>query len=285
MTKSVKGYWLRGWRALLKVLDAAPESSSPVEERWPTTRQGFLWDIAPAEVAPSRDGVVAPREEPEPWLARIGQSATEAQLQTFIELERRKRDESKSAAETAESKASRLITPLVVLLGGAVAVVGWQLNAATHARTAAGMTFLFTCAVPGILAVWFLFVAAVRALDADIRVGIYRKVSPTKLADTDPRSLLKAEHLAAIRAGWNARKKVTRLMYARSAMSRAILFLGIALAISAVMVVGRGYVGLSQNGPKPAPSESPRSAVSPGPSVPTGSQKAPTPTTGSTGPP
>jgi hypothetical protein len=261
----------RGWhgllRAGLKVLRADPDPPNHGDGRWPSSWQGFLWDLAPDEVAPSRDGVIPPKDHLQPWLVSIGGRATASQLETIIQLERERNEAARHAAETAEAKASRLLTPVVALLTGAVAVVALQFNMASQAASAAGMIFLFASSIPAVAATGFLFVAATRALDADTRVGVYRRFVAHEVADTTPERQAQEEHLAANRAAWNSTQKATRLMHARAAVSRSILCLVLALLLLAATTLAKSFATLPSTGPAhPSPSPQPTTTVPP-PSV------------------
>jgi hypothetical protein len=246
----------RLWPCTLRRLGADPDSPMTQRGRWPTTRQGFLWDLAPDAVAPASDGVIAPAGTVEPWLEDLaGESVNEAQIAVLIDAERRRHTQAREAAATAEAKASRLLTPIVALLAGAVAVVAFQLASAGKATTTAGMLLLLTFAVPGAVGVAYLIIGIVRALDADTRVGAYGVVSAVDHLSSDKLAPLRAEHLAARTTRWTATHKATQLMIARAAMSRAFALLVIALALAAITTVTtrseRAGGGLQ---PEPAPS-------------------------------
>jgi len=222
----------RAWRCLLRKLRADPTRPDGYAGRWPSSWQSFLWDLGPSAVAPENDGVVAPTWSVPNWIA----SAPENQLGELIEAERRRHGELRAQAETSEGKASRLLTPMVTLVTGSVALVALQLHAAARAHTTAGQAWLVVAALPGVAAVLLLFVAISRCMDAGLRVGVYQAAGAQALAGQDQRSVLGEEHLAAERALWTARLKATRLMYARSAFSRAVVFLTMSLAAAAITV-------------------------------------------------
>lgn len=222
----------RAWRWLLRKLRADPTRSDEYAGRWPSSWQSFLWDLGPSAVAPDNDGVVAPTWSVPNWIA----SAPEDQLGELIEAERRRHGELRAQAESSEGKASRLLTPMVTLVTGSVALVALELDAAARAQTAAGQAWLVVAAVPGVAAVLLLLVAISRCMDADLRVGVYQEAGAQALAGKDQRSVLREEHLAAERARWTATQKATRLMYARSTLSRAVVSLTLALTAAAITV-------------------------------------------------
>jgi hypothetical protein len=230
----------------------------------------------PGEVAPDQDGVVPPGDQIAPWLDGIGSRANDEQLQRIVEVEKERHQASRQAAETAEAKASRLLTPVIALLTGAVALVALQFNFASRATTIVGMAVLFLFSIPAVLAVWFLFVAATRALDADTRVGVYKRFVPGSLADLAPVHGAHVAHLAANRAAWNSKQKLTRLMDSRAAVSRAVLFLVMALVLYAVAIVFTSFDALRAPSPQvPLPPNSTATVPAPPPNA---SQPAPTPT-------
>jgi hypothetical protein len=273
---------IRIWRWALVKLDADPEERplAATAGRWPSTRQGFLWDLTPDALAPSNDGVVAPRPAPPPWLEAANQSDQE-HIKDLLEAERQRHAEARAAAGVAEAKASRLLTPSVALLTGSIALVALQLRSAVTATTPAGLLLLLLCAAPGTVAVTFVFISILRALDADTRVGIYSSAGAAQLVNRDVTALLREEYEAAERARWTARQKTTRLMYARAAISRAIVFLVIALILAASTTVATGYFNQGRAGTKPSGSTS--AAPTANPPSPTATGHTATPAESCTG--
>jgi hypothetical protein len=265
----------RLWRSALRRLDADPDGPTRSSGRWPTTRQGFLWDLAPASIAPPSDGVIAPAGKVEPWLeALAGESADEAQIAALVDAERRRHMQARDAAATAEAKASRLLTPIVALLVGVVALVAFQVASAGRATTTPGMLVLLALTVPGTAGVAYLITGIVRSLDADTRVGVYGVVRAVDHISRDKLALLRAEHLAARTARWTATQKASQLMFARAAVSRAFALLVIALVLAAVTTLATHWSERADGGTQPEPTPpSPRATTS-ATSVPT-----PVPTT------
>jgi hypothetical protein len=257
---------IRLWRRTLVRLgaDPAPPDAATVG-RWPSTWQGFLWDLAPDELAPGRDGVTAPAIEPAEWTKSLDQVNAE-EVGELLDLERRRHEAARATASVAEGKASRLLTPAVALLTGAVAFVGLQLNSAAAAKTLPGMLVLLVPALPGIVGVVYVVMSVLRALDADTRVGTYTWVSARHRAGQSTAALVIAENKAAARAEWTAQNKVTRLMYARAALSRAFAFIVLALALAAATTVAKGFSSLDhpaapdRTHPAPAGSSRPSAA-------------------------
>ena len=208
------------------------------------TRYGsLLWDLAPAAVAPPNDGVVSPRLEPQPWLPWLEkldlkkEGWSPEQLAELLEAERRRHEQARESAASAQDKASRLLTPCVGLLAAAVAFVSWQLHALAQARTDADIAYLAVAAIPGVVGVGCLMSCILRALDADIRVGIYQGVGAAHLVAKDPLASLEHEHEAAQLAQWTANQKISKIMYARVSLSRALVSLTVSLALAAVALL------------------------------------------------
>jgi hypothetical protein len=215
--------WTPWWRRILRAARADPDG--PVDEngRWPSTWQGFVWDLSPAAVAPNRDGVVAPASGDPEWLAEV----SDDQLEAFVSAERSRHQDAQAAVGIIEAKASRLLTPIVALLTGAVALVAFELHAAAT-RTGADKTLPLLGGVVGAGGVVLLLVAAVRAIDADTRVGIYGGMGPEDLL-AGMRNTLRAEAHGTALAQWVAKNKATRVMFARAAFSQAVALIGAAL--------------------------------------------------------
>lgn len=268
---------LRAWGRLLSRLGADPAKTPNSEGRWPNMRQTLLWDLSPADVAPGNDGVVAPEPEHQEWLTWLEQLSpnderrSPERLAEFAEAERRRHEQARDGAASAEGKASRLLTPCVGLLAGAVAFVSWQLHSIAQARTGAGITYLVVAATPGAIGIVCLISCIVRALDADIRVGIYRETGAAHLVSEDPLCLLRNEHEAAQLARWTASEKSTRVMYARAALTRALVSFSVALVFAAITIlsqIGMNSASTATLIPSPRPTtalESPSSRQPPSP--------------------
>lgn len=221
----------RLWRRVLKVARADPTLPAGSQSRWPTTWQGFLWDLMPDAVAPNRDGVVAPATEEPAWIAQV----PEDRLDEFLAAERVRNQDAQAAVATTEGKASRLLTPIVALLTGTVALVAFELHAAAS-RDGAGKTLPLIGGLLGAVAALLLMVAAIRAIDADTRVGIYRAAEPEDLL-AGKRDALRAEANGTALARWASSRKATRVMYARAAFSRAIALISAALILGAATLL------------------------------------------------
>jgi len=264
--------WYGAWRGLLRRLGASPDRpETDGAGRWPTPWQGFLWDLAPAEVAPSRDGVVPPAHVPESWLDQLDANVEPDLAARVFAHERERHTGRRLAADAAEAKASRLLTPVIALLTGTVALAGIQLNISSSAHTATGMTLLLLAMLPTVVAGGFLFVSAIRALDADIRVGMYLAPKPDHLIAGKLPDVVRQENLAMKRASWTAGQKTTSLMHARASLSRAIFFLAVGLVVLGGTSIYRNYDGL----PTPAAPTLPMPSASPSPSPSPPSSPAP----------
>jgi hypothetical protein len=217
--------WTQGWRHVLKAGQADPDGSVDEKGRWPSTWQGFAWDLSPGTVAPNRDGVVAPTSDDPAWVAQVGDD----ELEAFVAAERIRRQDAQASVAIIEAKASRLLTPIVALLTGTVALVAFELHAAAT-RAGADKTLPLIGGVFGTGGAALLLVAAIRAIDADTRVGIYRGPGPHELL-AGRRDTLRAEAQGTALASWVASNKSTRVMYARAAFSKAVAFIGAALLL------------------------------------------------------
>jgi hypothetical protein len=220
------------WAKLLRFLRADPEASGDPDGRWPSTWATFLWDIAPAKAAPDSEGVIGPEWSPPEWVAAIA----EDDLAGAVEEERARHRDTRDAVTAVEGKASRLLTPTVTLLTATAALVAFELNGLAGKHSAEQMTLTMVGSITGSVAALLLFAAIIRALDADTRVGTYRPGSTANRAH-GPRRVLAEEALGTAVAAWTLRHKLTRLMYARSVLSRAVVLVGIALVCGAVRVI------------------------------------------------
>lgn len=221
----------RLWRRVLRVAHADPAMPASRQSRWPTTWQGFLWDLTPDAIAPNRDGVVAPTTDEPTWIAQV----PEDRLDEFLAAERIRNQDAQAAVATTEGKASRLLTPIVALLTGTVALVAFELHAAAS-RDGAGKTLPLVGGLLGAVAALLLIVAAVRAVDADTRVGIYCAASSEDLI-AGKRDALRAEANGTALARWTSNRKATRVMHARAAFSRAIALISAALILGAATLL------------------------------------------------
>ena len=256
----------RAWSRTLRALGADPTDPADPRGRWPTTLQTLLWDLSPSRLAPSNDGVIAPAVEYEPWFSWLqnlkpdDSARGDNRLIELIEAERRRHAQARESAVSAEGKASRLLTPCVGLLAGAVAFTSWQLYSIAQARTNAGTVYLLLAAIPGVIGIAYLVCCIVRALDTDIRAGIYQGSGAAQLvaSNGDLVKVLRYEHEAAQLARWTAAKKITKVMYARAALSRALVSLVAALILAAFAIVLHGRPNtVSSKTPTPTPSASP----------------------------
>jgi hypothetical protein len=240
---SVADRWRQGWRRLLKAARADPDGNVDEKGRSPSTWQGFVWDLSPGTVAPNRDGVLAPTPDDPAWVAQVGDN----ELEAFAAAERIRRQDAQAAVATIEGKASRLLTPIVALLTGTVALVAFELHAAAT-RTGGDKTLPLIGGVFGAAGAALLLVAALHAIDADTRVGIYRGSRPQDLL-AGRRDILRAEAQGTALAGWVAINKSTRVMYARAAFSKAVALIGAALLLG-------GATLLTSHADKPSPTRS-----------------------------
>lgn len=256
--------WWRQWlMSAYRRAGADPAAPPGYDGRWPTSGQAFLWDLLPEDLAPGQDGVVAPTWTAPSWVEAV----PEDQLPEAVAHERERHRSQQAAVTTVEGKASRLLTPTIALLAATVALTAFEIRAAGQASTGSGRLLpLFGAASAAVAVVW-LFVAVVRALDADTRMGVYGGATTETLLK-GPRAVLVAEVLAAERASWVRVQKANRLMQARVAVSRAVLALVLALLLAAVTAGTRTSqpmpAGISSpKQTKPEPSRAPTRSLSP----------------------
>lgn len=279
----------RSLRMVVRLLGArVPDDDEPAgpRGRWPTTRRLFLWNVLLTKsAAPRQDGASPPRydpsrdgdPEPPEWVDRVPDEL----LDQAVESTRAAHLQARERIEQVELKASRLLTPIISLVAGAVAVAAFDLN-----RHADGHTSLYL--VGGVLAaaaVLLLLAAAISTLDADVRIGFYRAVDGEDIADGAAKSaaaargqrgrarhdharlarhLLSAEAIAAEWTGWSATKKINLVMQARAWLSRGLAMLLIALVFSGLALVRSEP---AQNERTPGPEASLSASPTPSPTA------------------
>lgn len=113
-----------------------------------------------------------------------------------------------------------------------------QLRASTHAH-GAGRVGLAAAAVPSATACVLLILSALRALDADLRVGAYGTTNAQTRHDHGPRGVLEQATLGASLTEWTAQHKATALMDARAWFTRALLAALLGLVLAALTVAIR----------------------------------------------
>lgn len=239
--------WTPAWKWLLPRVGADPAppeddpSATPVNPsqaaagRWPSTKQSFWWDLGPNDLAPDADGVVAPTFTDTAWVARAAAELSPGQLEKLLAAEHERNLGFQASAATSEGKASRLLTPIVALLTADATLVAFELNSATG-RHRWWSLIPYVGAGLGAVAALLLVVAALRALDADTRVGMYNAADPLQRAQPDAVALSQEVRGSAL-ARWSSVNKSTRVMYARAALSRALLLITLALLLGAATVV------------------------------------------------
>lgn len=213
---------------LLRRLGADPDGAPPQDEgRWPSTWQSFLWDLAPHQVAPARDGVVLPLWKEPKWLADL----TDDEVEAARHMVRAEMDRCLESVSGIELKATRLLTPFVALLTGAVALTTFQAAAIELSLTgllaAVGATF-------GIAGVGFLLVGMLRGLDADTRLSTSRRATLEQELSGDPRLALRSDHQGIEAAKFVLRNKGSRILFARAAISRGLAVLLVSASIAAL---------------------------------------------------
>jgi hypothetical protein len=216
---------------LLRRLHADPAAPPGDGGRWPTTKQGLLWDLLPGHAAPQADGVIAPTHSAPDWVT----TADEADLPDLLALERRRADAASASAATTEGKASRLLGTTVTLLAASVALTALQLRTSAHSHGCLRWV-LAVAAIPGAAACALLLLSAVRSLDADTRVGIYGNVNGRVRAEHGLRGELERTLLGTAKAEWTAGKKASALMDARAWFTRALLADLVALVLAGLTV-------------------------------------------------
>ncbi|MEQ7849266.1 hypothetical protein [Nocardioides kribbensis] len=220
---------------MLSRLGADPAPPAPPADRWPTTKQWFLWDLAPHQVAPDKDGVVLPRaDDTEPaWITALA----DADVKVALAVQQRVTRERQASIAATELKAARLLTPFVALIVVTAALTAVHLNAIDFDRP--GIAILSVLgALCGAAGCALLVTGLSRALDADTRLGTSLSTK-VETEVTNPRRALWHEVQAANAASYVQRKKASRILYARSAISRAVAFLVISAVLAAVVVLLR----------------------------------------------
>jgi len=216
----------------LRRLGADPDTPSDLPKgRFPTTRQWFFWDLAPHKVAPARDGVVLPPWKAPRWLRELAPGEVEAVLAAQI----RETQLRQAGVAQTEQKASRLLTPFVALLTGAVALVAFQLSF-VHDHDGVSAWLALAGAFLGGLGSACLLVGLTRALDADTRMGL----AITSTANDEllnPMKALVNEVYGSQAARFIQRNKAERILYARAAISRSWPFLVVSALFGAASLL------------------------------------------------
>ena len=202
---------------ILRRLGADPEAIADKEEgRWPSTWQSFLWDLAPDKVVPMRDGVVLPLWREPQWLADL----PDDQVHSAREIVRADLERSLHSVTALELKASRLLTPFVALLTGAVALTIFQVAAVD--TSVVGLVALVGACL-GACGIAFLLVGMLRALDADTRLGTSARATLEQELHDDGRFALRSDAKGAAAARFVLRMKGSRVLFARAAISRGLV--------------------------------------------------------------
>lgn len=226
----------------------APRDDDVDGGRWPSTREQFLWDLAPADVAPNSDGVIQPDWGPPAWTQDVNDPEEVARM---FEAARTYRKDADETTRNLELKAARLATVLVALLTANVALIVYEItrlgaspSTTTAWLTGAGVTF-------GLLAASYLVVGLSRAIDADQRMGITNRSGLADVAH-DTKQAMYDEAIGYAISDWTRKNKASRLLDARSAVSRSLLFLlisaGIAVLMAFTTTLSGGTVPLQHNG-------------------------------------
>ena len=211
--------------------DPAPPPADVSGGRQPTSRQTFLWDLAPHDVAPRADGVILPAWSDHGWIDHLPRRKVTAAL----EIQRRVAEGRLVSIAAIEQKASRLLTPFVALLAGALALTGFQLAAVDFDHPVSAWFAVFGAAFGVAGSVWILQ-GMIRALDADTRMSI--SVSPTVEQEVRaPRMALLNEARAAEAAAFSQRMKAERILFARAAISRGLTMLVVSTVLGGVVLL------------------------------------------------
>jgi hypothetical protein len=224
---------------LLRRLGADPDKYEPDGSRWPTSRQQFLWDLAPDELAPRRDGLNPP---PQPYFtpAWAHDLSSDEDIDRMYEMARTFRRDADESTKSLELKASRLATVLVALLTANVALIIFEITR-LGSDPSTGRILLVGVAVSlGIAALTWLVFGLTRAVDADQRMGITGYADLGHVA-SNRRDAMLAEADGFRMSNWTRLMKANRLLDARAAVSRSMVFLIasaiLALVLSAVVAV------------------------------------------------
>jgi hypothetical protein len=245
-------------RAALRWLERRGADPRPPDNdgkgRWPTTRQQFLWDLVPNEIAANRDGIIPPDWDLPEW----AENAPESEVEHLLVVASAARREGEETVRNVELKASRLANILVAMLAATIALIAFEISKIGPNPSWWRIAIAVIGIITGAMAAWFLVIGMSRAVDADTRMGITQRASPRRQAGSR-RTAFYAELYGHHLAEETRKGKVTRLLNARAAVSRSLVFLtlsavfGFALAIVASVTEDKTTVIQS---PTPAPATS-----------------------------
>ena len=256
---------------LLRLFKAPRTRTDSGGGRWPTTWEQFVWDLSPANLAPPNDGLVPPPvPASESWLETVPTDRVEV----AYEMARSYRKESDETTRNIELKAARLATALVGMLTGNVALVVFELSHTSSGGSAAEQWFAWLGSSAGSVSVCFLVAALSRAFDADLRMGM-TEAAALKDAALDERAALAAEVRGFHVSKWTRKNKATRLIFARAAVSRGMVFLVASGAFGLGVTIANAHASSKPPNPPtftPAPPTSPSAAHLKPPTCVTGSK-------------
>ncbi len=217
----------------LRLMRADPGPPLPTEDtddgdgRWPSTREQFLWDLAPDDIAPNRDGVIPPNWGPPSWTESVVEPD---EIERMLLQARAHRKDSDETTRNLELKAARLATVLVALLTANIALVVFEITRLGGSPTPLIAWLVSIGVILGLIGAGYLVVALSRAVDADQRMGITSRSGLGHVAH-DPAQAMRDEAIGYAISDWTRQNKATRLINARAAVSRAMV-----LAISSAMI-------------------------------------------------
>jgi hypothetical protein len=219
---------------MLRRLGADPDKYEPDGSRWPSSKQQFLWDLAPSELAPNRDGLNPPPHLETPSWALGLHEDDKDEIERLYQAARTFRRDADESTRNLELKAARLATVLVALLTANVALVVFEITRLGPNPSLARIGIVAIAVSLGVAALAWLVVGLTRAVDADQRMGITAYASLERVA-TDKRAALVDEAEGFRISNWTRGKKADRLLDARAAVSRSMVCLVASAALALVL--------------------------------------------------
>lgn len=226
---------------LLRKLGADPDRNEPDGSRWPTSKQQFLWDLAPEELAPRRDGLNPPPPHIPAWAHNV---SSDEDIDRMYEMARTLRRDADESTKSLELKASRLATVLVALLTANVALVVFEITRLGSNPSAGRIVIVGAAVSLGVAALTWLVIGLTRAVDADQRMGITGYASLEQVASSRHTAML-AEVNGFRMSNWTRLMKANRLLDARAAVSRSM----VCLIASAVLALVLSTIGALEDDP------------------------------------
>ncbi|RYB88329.1 hypothetical protein EUA06_21475 [Nocardioides glacieisoli] len=214
------------WRAraghgLIRLFRVPPDRVDSKGARWPSTKEQFIWDLLPDELAPNKDGIIEPKfSDKLKWTEDVADD-------DVLDMYRTSREYRQAADDTTrnlELKAARLATVLVALLTANAALVVYEITRLGHDPSAWRWGLVASSALLGLASAGWLVVGLTRAVDADQRMGITSRSSIEHVAHDERVAMVSEVHGYYV-SDWTRRNKADRLLNARAAVSRSMVCL------------------------------------------------------------